>query len=80
MQNRFYMVSGLRPNFIKCEIAGIGSLKDAKVALCELKKESIKILGVHISYNKKLQDDNNFCMTVKNICDVKKYGAWDIYL
>ena len=54
MLNQFYMVSGLRPNFSKCEIAGIGSLKDAKVALCGLKsldltKESIKILGVHIS-------------------------------
>ena len=77
MLNQFYMVSGLRPNFSKCEIAGIGSLKDAKVALCGLKsldltKESIKILGVHISYNKKLQDDINFCMTVKNICNVIK--------
>ena len=58
-------------------IAGIGSLKDAKVALCGLKSldltnESIKILGVHISYNAKLQDDINFCMTVKNICNVIK--------
>ena len=77
MLNQFYMVSGLRPNFSKCEIAGIGSLKDAKVALCGLKsldltKENIKILSVHISYNKKLQDDINFCMTVKNICNVIK--------
>ena len=71
------MVSGLRPNLSKREIAGIGSLKDAKVALCGLKsldliKESIKILGVHICYNKKLQDDINFCTTVKNICNVIK--------
>ena len=76
MLNQFYMVSGLRPNFSKCEIAGIGLLKDAKVALCGLKsldltKESIKVLGEHISYNK-LQDDINFCMTVKNICNVIK--------
>ena len=60
MLNQFFMVSGLPPNFNKCEIAGIGSLKDAKVALCGLKsldltKESIKILRVHISCNKKLQ-------------------------
>ena len=53
------MVSELCPNFRKCEIAGIGLLKDAKVALYGLKsldltKESIKILGVHISSNKKL--------------------------
>ena len=71
------MVSGLRSNFSKCEIAGIGSLKDAKVAFCgpkslDLTKESIKFLGVHISYNKKLQDDLNFCMTIKNICNMTK--------
>ena len=77
MLNQFYMVSGLRPNFCKCEIAGIVSLKDAKVALCGLKsldltKESIKIFGVHISYNKKFQDDINFCMTVQNIFNVIK--------
>ena len=58
MLNQFYMVSGLRPNLSKRGIAGIGSLKDAKVALCgleglDLTKESIKILGVCISYNKK---------------------------
>ena len=77
MLNQFYMVLGLRLNFSKYEIAGIGSLKDAKVALCgqkslDLTKESIKILGVHISYNKKLPDDINFCMAVKNICNVIK--------
>ena len=71
------MVSELRPNFSKCQIPGIGSLKDAKVALCGLKildltKESIKILGVYISYNTKLQNNINFCMTVKNICNVIK--------
>ena len=57
MLDQFDMVSALHPNFSKCEIAGICSLKDAKVVLCELKsldlnKESIKILGVHISYKK----------------------------
>ena len=77
MLNQFYMVSELRPNFNKCEIAGIRSLKEAKVALCELKSldltiESTKILGVYISYNEKLQDNINFCMTVKNICNVTK--------
>ena len=77
MLNQFYMVLELRPKFSKCEIAGISSLKDANGALCGLKsldlnKESIKILGVHISYNKKLQDDTNFCMTVKNVCNVIK--------
>ena len=77
MLNQFYMVSVLRHNFSKCEIAGIGSLKDAKKALCGLKsldltKESINILDVRISCNKKLQDDINVCITVKNICNVIK--------
>ena len=72
------MLSGLSPNLSKCEIAGISSLKDAKVALCGLKsldltKQSVKILSVHISYNKKLQDDINFCIVVKNICNMIKY-------
>ena len=31
MLDQFYIVSGFRPNLIKCEIAGIGSLDDAKV-------------------------------------------------
>ena len=35
----------------------------------DLTKENIKILGVHISYNKNLQDDINFCTAVKNICN-----------
>ena len=73
----FYTASGLRPNLSKCEIAGLGILKDVKVALCGLKnidltRECIKILGVHLSYNKKLQDDMNFCNTIKNICNVIK--------
>ena len=75
--DQFYTFSGLRPNLSKCEIAGIGVLKDANVALCGLKsvnltKKSIKILGVHLSYNEKLQNELNFCTTIKNICNVIK--------
>ena len=75
--DQFYTFSGLCPNLSKCEIAGIGVLKDANVALCGLKsvnltKESIKILGVHLSYNEKLQNELNFCTTIKNICNVIK--------
>ena len=52
--DQFYTFSGLRPNLSKCEIAGIGVLKNANVALCGLKsvnftKESMMILGVHLS-------------------------------
>ena len=73
----FSSFSGLRPNFTKCEIAGIGILKSVNVALCGMKcldltKEYIKILGVDISYNRKVQDNKNFCDTVKNISNVIK--------
>ena len=37
-----------------------------------LTEESIKMLGVHISYNKKIQDDLNFAETIKNLCKVTK--------
>ena len=35
-------------------------------------KESNKMLGVHVSYNKKLHDDINFYTAVTNICNVIK--------
>ena len=47
----FSKFSGLRPNINKCEIAGIGVLKNVNVVLCGVKninltEESLKILGV----------------------------------
>ena len=36
--NQFYMVWGLHSNLSKCEMAGIGLLKDATVALCRTEK------------------------------------------
>ena len=61
---------GLRPNFNKYEVARIGVLKSVNVAFCGMKcldlnvlrciKECIKVLGLHISHNKKLQDDKIF--------------------
>ena len=70
-------VSGLSPNLDKSEIAGIGVLKNVNVALCGMKsvnlmEQSIKILGVHLSYNKKLQDNLNFQTVIKNICSILK--------
>ena len=72
----FYIYSGLKPNMKKYEIAGIGSLKGVKVALCEvnsinLAQEMIKILGLHFSYNKKLRDEKNFVSHIKSIENLK---------
>ena len=57
----FSNFSGLRSNLDKCEIAERGILKNVNVAPCgkkniNLTKEIITIWGVHISYNKKIQE------------------------
>ena len=75
MVNSFYIFSrfsGLRPNLSKCEIAGIGILKGVKLAVCgiqcvDLLLDTIKISGTHFSYNEKLEEERNFCLTITNI-------------
>ena len=62
--------SGLKLNQSKCEIAGIGVLRGANVALCGLKcidltKDAIKILGIHYSYNKAVSLEKNFTSVIK---------------
>ena len=61
----FSQLSGLKPNKSKCEIAGIVVLKGVKVVLCGMRcanlfEDTIKILGIHCSYNKQLENDKNF--------------------
>ena len=51
--------SRLKPNILKCEVSGIGSLKGVEMAVCrfksiDLKTETIKILCIHFFYNQKL--------------------------
>ena len=57
--------SGLKINKSKCEVEGIGVMNGVKVALCgvecvKLLTNSIKILGRYFSYNKKIENENNF--------------------
>ena len=75
--NMFSKYSGLKPNTSKCEIAGIGVLKGAKVALCgmqsvDLRNESIKILGTYFSYDKELEQSKNFVEHISQIQNVLK--------
>ena len=54
--NLFSQFSGLTLNNSKCEICGIGVKKGDNTALCgfrnkDLTSDSIKVLGVHFSYN-----------------------------
>ena len=63
--NTFSKFSGLKPNKTKCEIAGIRVLNGVQVTLCGMKcvnlnNETVKILGVHFSYNNNLEQDKNF--------------------
>ena len=55
----FSKFSGLKPNTLKSEVAGIVSLKGVKMPVCGIKcidlTKTIKILGVHFSYNQKLE-------------------------
>ena len=61
--NQFYHFSGLKGNIEKHEIASIGFLKVFSEAIFDLKyvglsNDTIKILGIHFSYNKKVQMQN----------------------
>ena len=69
----YSLFSGLNANFNKCEIAGLGSLKGVLETFCGLKsanlaRDTIKILGVHFSYNGTLKVQKKFLDTVKSTC------------
>ena len=70
--DKFSFYSGSKPNRKKCEVAGIGVLKRVNLELCgmecvDLTKSCLKIMGIHFSYNKILQNQKNFITHVKNI-------------
>ena len=56
---------------------GIGVLKGVQVTVCgmcciDLNVDTLKILGTHFSYNKKLKDEKNFYKTVTDMQRVLK--------
>ena len=68
----FSIFSGLKPNKSKCEIAGLGAVKGVKLALCEmgcidLMFNAIKFLGAYYSYDKNLENQENFIKIVLKI-------------
>ena len=70
----FSSFSDLKPNKSICEVAGIGALKGVKMALCgmkcnDLRLNTVNILGIHFSYNKKIENDENF---LKQITSTEK--------
>ena len=67
--------------YLFCEIAGIGILKGVSLELCgmeciDLTKNSVKILDIHFSYNKKTENEENFIKIIKKIENVLK--IWTI--
>ena len=73
----FSKYSGLKPNHEKCEIAGIGVLKSVKVAVCGIKcinlcNDTIKITGIHVSYNKEKPNEKKFLESITKIQNVLK--------
>ena len=79
----FSNFSGLKPNKTKCEIAGIGVLNGVQVALCGMKcvnlnNKTVKIIGVHFSYSKNLEQNKNFCERIVKIQSILE--LWHIKL
>ena len=73
----FSQCSCLKNNYKKCENAGIGALKSVKVAVCGMKcvdlcKDTIRLTGIHFSYNKTKQDETNFFETISKIQNALK--------
>ena len=75
----FSIFSGFKLNKSKCEVSGIGVMNGVQTALCNvknvnLKTDSIKILGVHFSYNKTIYESKNFVSVICKIENMLK--AW----
>ena len=44
----------------------------------DLTADTIKLLGVHFSYNQMLQTQKDFVKSITNMQNVLKYGEWEI--
>ena len=80
----FLYFSGLKLNLRKSEIAGIGVPKRVQVAvwyaLYRLNNDTLKILGSHFSYKKKLKEEkkffqvhNRYSTSIENMENKKPY-------
>ena len=75
--NTFWNFTRLKPNRAKCKTGGIDILNGVQVALCgmkcvDLNNKTMKILCVHLSYNKNLEQDKNFCERIVKIENILK--------
>ena len=75
--DKFFSILGLKPNKWKLDILWIGILKGVKNALCGLKSlnlenKTMKILGCHYPYNKKIQQEEKFRSHITKIKNAMK--------
>ena len=79
--DKFSKIFGLKSNKSKCETAGIDVLKGVRVAPCGMlcinfNEQTVKILGIHFSYKKKLEEEKNFNILITKIKNV--LNVWRI--
>ena len=69
---KFEVFWSLKINVEKCEAGWIGKARNCvtKIILCKWwsMTQSIKIPGIHFSYDKKLADNENFCKPIIGGC------------
>ena len=70
--NLFSSFSGLKPNTSKCEICGLDPLKRVEMAVCGIKSDAIKILGIYFSYDINLMNQKYYCQAITNIHGILK--------
>ena len=75
--NLFSKFLGLKPNLTKCEVSGIVVLKGVQVAVhgmkyINLRIDTIKILGIHFSYNELIAREKKNLKDISNIQRVLK--------
>ena len=74
----YSIFSGLKRNKSKCEISGMGVLKEFQMGLCgteyvKLKTDTIKILGIYFSYNIRLENGENYRKYITKIEKLLKF-------
>ena len=72
-------VSGLNIFGREFRYTAYAGLAFCGMKLVNLMKYSIKILGVHISCSRKLQDNVNFQVAIKILPLFLKFGKWEIF-
>ena len=68
----FPIYSGLKPNKSKCEIADKGVNGTLWNWMYRSDKNLLKTLGIHFSYDKKIENEENFIKLIKKIENVLK--------